>query len=367
MQPTAKIYGPYEHNGGWRCQLKINGRRTWAPMADSSQRAEQLAERFRDGLFVANPVTVEEAIEEYRGHLRTKGNKADSIDNTTTKLRRFFRPVLVSPVLRVTKARAAGLYEDLRTCPSERTGKPLATDSHRNILAESKTFLAWCVTRRWLSSNPLAEVKGVGKRRHGKPQLRIDEGRRLRDLCHRLASAGEDGPIAVLMAMFMGLRAGEVVHCTARDLDDGGRLLWIADSKTEAGKRAIEVPPELRGYLIARSQGKPHDALIFPSKYGGPHWRDWVAEQTRRLCRLARVPVVNAQSLRGFVATVAVQAGRASQDVIATMGHRDISTTLRSYAAPGSAQIAEQRRALDVLGAASAGSTAGTTRASILN
>jgi integrase len=128
-------------------------------------------------------------------------------------------------------------------------------------------------------------------------------------------------------------------------------LLWIADAKTEAGKRAIEVPHELRPYLLTRSQGKPHDALLLPAKQGGPHWRDWVAEQTRRLCRLARVPVICAHSLRGFMATVAIQAGRASQDVIATMGHRDISTTLRSYAAPGSAQIAEQRRALDVLGA----------------
>lgn len=352
MRPTAQIFGPYAHNGGWRCQLKINGRRTWAPMADSPQRAEQLAERFRDGLFVANPVTVQEAIEEYRGHLSTKGNKADSIDNTTTKLRRFFGPVLGSPVLRVTKARATALYEDLRTRPSERTGKPLAPDSHRNMLAEGKTFLAWCVTRRWLGGNPLAEVKGVGKRRHGKPQLRIDEGRALRNLCHRLAAEGQDGPIAVLMAMLMGMRAGEIVRCTARDLDDGGRLLWIADAKTEAGKRAIEVPPELKPYLQARSEHKPHDALLFPTKHGGRHWRDWVAEETRRLCRLARVPVVCAHSLRGFMATVAIQAGRASHDVVATMGHVDISTTLQSYAIPGSAQVATQRRALDVLGAA---------------
>lgn len=355
MGLKAQYYGPYPHNGGFRCLLSVNGRRSWAPMADSAQRAEQLAQRLIDGAVVANPVTVDEAIEEYRGHLRTKGNKADSIDNTTTKLRRFFRPVLGSPVLRVSKTRAAALYEDLRTRPSERTGKPLAADSHRNMLAESKTFLAWCVTRRWLGSNPLAGVVGVGRRRHGKPQLRIDEGRTLRTLCHRLAAAGEDGPIAVLMAMLMGMRAGEIVRCTARDLDDRGRLLWIADAKTEAGRRAIEVPDELRPYLLARSEGKPHDALMFEAKRGGPHWRDWVAEETRRLCRLARVPVVCAHSLRGFMATVAVQAGGASHLVVSTLGHVDISTTLQSYAIRGSAQVAQQRRALDVLGVVPSG------------
>ena len=331
--------------------MAINGRRTWAPMADTPTRAEQLAQRYVDGIHAAHPVTVGEAIKEYRGHQGLKGNKPDSIDNTTTKLRRFFAPVLRSPIVRMTRTRVAGLYEDLRTVPSSRTGKPLAADSHRNILAESKTFLAWCVERRWLGGNPLTSAKGVGRRRHGKPQLRIDEGRKLRDVCHRLAMAGEDGPIAVLMGMLMGMRAGEIVSRTVRDLDDGGRLLWIPDSKTDAGRRAIEVPDELRPYLQRRTMNKPHDALIFSAKRGGKHWRDWVAEETRRLCKLAGVPIVCAHSLRGFMATVAVQAGGASHLVVATLGHVDISTTLQSYALPGSAQVATQRRALEVLGA----------------
>lgn len=345
-----KIFGPYPHNGGWRCQIEINGQRSWAPMAATAQRAEQLAQRCTDQIQAAHPVTVGEAIEQYRGHMASKGNKPASIENTSSKLRRFFAPVLDSPIVRVTKTRAAALYEELRTLPSERTGKPLSADSHRNMLAESKTFLSWCVEKRWIGGNPLAAVKGIGKRRHGKPQLRIDEARKLRTLCHAEAAEGADGPVAVLMGLLMGMRAGEIVSRTVRDLDDGGRLLWIPDAKTEAGKRTVEIPEELQPYLLTRALGKSPDALLFPAKRRGKHWRDWVSEEARRLCELAGVPVVCAHSLRGFVATAAIQAGSAAHLVAATLGHVSPSTTLQSYALPGSAEQAQQRRALERLG-----------------
>ena len=32
--------------------------------------------------------------------------------------------------------------------------------------------------KQWLARNPLEEVEGVGKRRHGKAQLRVDEARK---------------------------------------------------------------------------------------------------------------------------------------------------------------------------------------------
>ena len=348
---STRLFGPYKHNGGWRCQLEVNGHRKWAPMGETPQRAEQRAQFVIDQIHTANPITVQDAIDHYREHLTSKGNKPDSIENTLAKMRRFFAPVTHTPIVRVTKPRAATLYDDLRTLPSERTGKPLAADSHRNMLAEAKTFLSWCVEQKWLGSNPLASVKGIGKRRHGKPQLRIDEARKLRTLCHEYAQAGESGPVAVLMGLLMGMRAGEIVNRTARDLDDDGHLLWLPDSKTEAGKRAVEVPEELQPYLRERTTGKAPDALIFQAKRNGKHWRDWVAEETRRLCRLAKVPIVCAHSLRGFAATAAIRAGGAPHMVAAALGHVSPTTTLTSYATSGSVEHAQQRQALDLLGA----------------
>lgn len=40
--------------------------------------------------------------------------------------------------------------------------KPFAVDSHRNMLAEARSLLKWCVARRWLAQNPLDGVEGKG-------------------------------------------------------------------------------------------------------------------------------------------------------------------------------------------------------------
>ena len=98
----------------------------------------------------------------------------------------------------------------------------------------------------WLARNPLDEVVGVGKRRHGKAQLRIDEARRWQAKALELADQGEAGAVAAMMSLVMGMRASEIVSRVVRDLDDDGRLLWIPETKTEAGKRTLPVPEFLQ-------------------------------------------------------------------------------------------------------------------------
>jgi hypothetical protein len=67
-----------------------------------------------------------------------------------------------------------------------------AVDSHRAILAAAKTFLRWCmVEKKWIARSPIDGVKGVGKRRHGKMQLRIDEARKWLEAAIKLADSGK--------------------------------------------------------------------------------------------------------------------------------------------------------------------------------
>jgi integrase len=63
------------------------------------------------------------------------------------------------------------------------------------------------------------------------------------------------------------LRAWEIVSRIVRDLDDDGQLLWIPETKTEAGKRTLPVPAFLQPYLRDIVEGKkPTDRLF------GEHW-----------------------------------------------------------------------------------------------
>jgi integrase len=220
----------------------------------------------------------------------------------------------------------------------------LAVDSHRNILAEVKTFLRWSMSKGYLRTNPIEGVQGTGKRRHGKPQLRIDEARKWQAKAVLLAEEGEDGAVAALATLVMGLRAGEVVSRIVRDLDDDGRLLWIPDSKTEAGKRTLQVPEFLRTYLLELARGKRSEDLLF-----GYHDRNWPRKWVAKICKAAKVPKVSAHGMRGLHGTLAVETGLSAHAVAAALGHESVTTTLRSYAKAGAGSGARQKRVLDVL------------------
>jgi hypothetical protein len=98
-----------------------------------------------------------------------------------------------------------------------------------------------------------------------------------------LAGSGDMGAVAAMTAPVMGMRANEIVSRAVRDLDDGGTLLWIRDSKTEAGRRTLRVPELLQPYLLRLAADKKPDDRLF-----GHHWRDWAAldpgSGERRVC-----------------------------------------------------------------------------------
>jgi integrase len=152
-------------------------------------------------------------------------------------------------------------------------------------LAEARTFLKWCVKMGWLATNPLDGVEGVGRRRHGKDQLRIDEARK-----------------------------------------------WIA--------RATELADQ--GQRLAA--GKRPTDLIF-----GAHDRDWPRHWVQRICTEARVPVLTAHGQRGLHATLAVEAGVPARAVADALGHESFATTAQSYAKAEGVDRAQQERTLTVL------------------
>jgi integrase len=159
-----------------------------------------------------------------------------------------------------------------------------------------------------------------------------------------LADAGDAGAVAAMMALVMGMRASEIVSRVGRDLDDDGRLLWIPDSKTEAGKRTLRIPDVLRSYLQQLTVNREPEERIF-----GAHWRDWIRKSVRRICEAAGVPMVTAHGMRGLHSTLAVEHGVSAHVVAASLGHESSATTIQSYIRPEASAGARQRRTLTVL------------------
>lgn len=321
--------------GKWRCHIYSEGARAWGPLASSPTQAERGAELAAQRA-ISEALIVSQAIDGYLEHQRQKGNRENTIATSGHALRRFFAPVLGRPLATLKPARGLELYEALRIGPDA-----LSIDSQRNYLAQAKTMLKWAVKAQLVRSNILADIEPTGRRRHGKPQPRRDEARRLLAACLDAAAAGDDGAVATLQAMMMGMRAGEIISRTVRDLDDGGRTLWVDEAngfkpKTAAGRRPLDVPPEMQELLLERCRAKLPGALLLPGVGGGLHDRGWVRKVVRRLCKRAGIPPVCAHALRGLYATLTISSGVDPRAVARSLGHEEVRTTLRSYAAPGS-------------------------------
>jgi len=132
-------------------------------------------------------------------------------------------------------------------------------------------------------------------------------------------------------------------------VDDLGR-----DAYVERGTEHVPAgPPVDVAPSRIEPRGKLPGALLLVAEGGGAHWRDWVSEQTRRLCKLTGVPVVCAHSLRGVASTAAVEAGVAVEAVASLLGHESSRMTRQSYIRPGTVEQAEREQTQRVL----AGST----------
>lgn len=339
-----RVLGPYRHGNGWRVvRIEANGsrgRRTFP----TKRKAEIYAELVRQQL-VAGDYTTDTALDAYEDHLiHVKGNKPGSVARTRWSVARFFPQPVALWALSPGKCKER--YEAISA--------ELSTDSHRNALAEVKTFLNWCVERGMLGSgmlgkNPAVDLKGTGRRSKRKAQLRIKEARRWFAVAYQEAQRGDDGALAALMALVLGMRAGEIVASRVRDLDEDeapGDTLWIPDSKTEAGRRTLEVPELLRPLLLEQAKAKRPDAFLFGVGVSGRHWRDWPRHQVARLCDAAGVPKVTAHGMRGVLATLTIERGAAGHLVAQMLGHEDERTTMDSYAQPGSADTGARARGL---------------------
>lgn len=345
-----RVYGPYEERGGWwRVVVVAEDSSRTSRFCETRREAERLVRETADALGLHEEArTVKQAIDAYELHQKfDKGNKPVSVADSVRRLHRFFGPDVDTRLSHLEPDTCDDRYAVL--CGE------LATDSHRNILAETKTFLGWCVAKKWLDANPAAETKGRGRRRHGKPKLRIDEARAWTSTA-LLKAQSESGAVAALMALLMGMRASEIVRRVVRDVDDDGQLLWIDSGKTAAARRTLTVPELLRPFLLALTKDRKPDAPLFPSRR-----REYVRGWVLRICRLAKVPAVCAHSMRGLHADLALEAGATSELAARALGHESVSTTEQSYASASSLAASRSKRALRVLSGGKCGKTAEKT------
>lgn len=331
----SRAYGPYRKRQRWRIIIRCDGRevtRYHPTEAEATAERDALNRSFeRD----ETALKIDDALAEYERHLTRLGNKQGSIDTTTSRLRdMFFRDEKVTAhlVRDLTSTKVRRLYEAM----AERR----KVDTHRNTLGQARTFFGWCVDRGYMRRNPAEKLKGIGRRKRGKPQLRIDEAQKLMAACKADASPGAAG---TMVALLLGMRASEIVGIVVRDLDAEATLLWIDDAKTAAGRRTLQVPPVLASRLVRlTAKKKPRDQIF-------PRDRHWLARECKRICRVANVPEVTPHGLRGTHASIIAEQGVTGHVAAQALGHSSYAVTEAHYVDPGATQRGQQAQVLQLL------------------
>lgn len=329
-----RIYGPYSARNGYRLVI-VEGSARKSIVAPTKEAAEKLRTDIEDALRQRSDRPLAEALQGYQDYLqRVRG--AVTASHITRAIERFLGERI--GLCSITPARAAALYEAETRRVIESKGRVVAAASHRTLLGQCKRFYSWAIEQGYIAHNPFADVKPVGKPKVGKTQLRIDEARRFVLLALEKANQGDIAATAALIALMLGMRASEVLCRVVRDLDDGGRVLWINRGKTDNARRRLEVPEVLRPFLAFMAIGRQPEELLFgesPVRLGMPLSDAWLWRHVQRLCKEAGVPTVSTHSLRGLHSTLALEAGATSTAVAAALGHGSFQITAKHYADPG--------------------------------
>jgi integrase len=344
---SLNIWGPYrDEPNKYRLKISQNGE-TRSICFRTYEEADLAKSRLRDDIASQHVYSIGEAISQFCAHLtETRGIKAESVAWTAAQLEWLPTDSALSSI---NQERAEKLYRELTTTPNPRTGKMLATATHHGRLGLARRLYEFAIKHDMCRTNPFAAVTPIGRKRVGKPQLRIDEARRFETKAIELAQAGDGAALGALLMLHLGLRQGEVAARVARDVDDEGRVLWVPSGKTKNARRRLKVPEVLRPLLMKQIQSTPPGGLLFYKGEKVPP-TNYFWSQVRRLCQLADVPAVCPHSLRGLHATLALEGGATSDAVARALGHGSFAMTARHYASESSVDNAKASKVSDLLG-----------------
>lgn len=331
---SVQVYGPYPPCKGrtrWRVQVYCAATKrkvslTFATQAD----AEQMIPSFLQTVREQSPLPLHEAIGQYIDYKAACGLQPVSLSSLRDRLLRFLPN---EPILVFTPARAEELYVNF-TQSHGRFGQ-LKAATHHAALRNAKEMWRWFTKRGLAKSNVFDAVEPIGRVNVGKPQLRETDARRLDQLLFEQARNGNEGALALLVQVYLGLRSSEVMRLLVGAVERCGEKVSIIRGKSRNAKRSLELFPDVAKLLWAHCDGRPDTERVFAANLPKAPKASWMYSRLRKHCKDAGLPLVCPHSLRGLHSSLALTSGATTHAVAAQLGHASFSTTARHYADPG--------------------------------
>ncbi len=246
-------------------------------------------------------------------------------------------------------------YASLQVEGIRQDGRP-GKLSERTILHHHRlinTILNAAVQWQLIPSNPANRVKPPKVKKRAMPcydeeQIRLMfEALKKEDLKHQ---------VLVNIALFTGLRRGEIMGLEWKDVDFGagtlqvrqasqylpGQGVFTKEPKTESSVRLLSLPPFLMEMLKQYRKEQAEHRLkvgdlwqgsdrLFTTWDGRPGHAEWPSQWFSKFIRRHNLPHLNFHGLRHTAATMLINQGLQAKNISGRLGHSNINTTMDLY------------------------------------
>ncbi len=363
-----------------------NQQRTWSAGYATRREAERaLAELLVKGRASSrSKKCVREIVDAYITHVKGLGRAATTIQRYQG-LARNFETVANEQVERLDEGRIGALYDHLRAEPLSET---TIFHVHSLLAAACK----WARARKLISLNPFAEHDIEAPRRARSQATALSTQDAMRFLQHIDITQYKN---ALLLALFTGMRRGEVLGLKQDCIDLHRRVALVRESRfgvivdhhyTSAQKapksgQIREVPLSNEAIAALRAEEDRRESMrraagdqwtesgfLFVDSHGRPLAPPVLSGAFARVAKKANLPArYSLHSLRHTAATWMLASGMDLTTVQAVLGHSEGHTTLKTYshvvagrAAKAVSTIGQQLRRAGWIGGVSS-TTASTT------
>jgi site-specific recombinase XerD len=267
-------------------------------------------------------------IDRYLRHHRAEGSSPKTLDWHLLSLTQFVAHLheVVHPV--TVEALCA---DDLRGYIDALRGRGLAPSSVATKVRSIKAWGRWLVAEEYLDRDPFARVKQPHVDDAAKETLAPHEVERLLATCDRTTHGGARDFALMLLLFSTGLRASELLHLTADDLDWDKGLILVRRGK--GGKFRViplgrTVERALHRYIDhARRQPRSGVGRIFLTDEGTPLSLKGMQTSLHRRGKKAAVHA-NPHKWRHSAAIQYLRSGGKVEALKAMLGHTTLDMTL---------------------------------------
>ena len=337
-------------SGRWRARLTVDGReltRYAASQGEAWKVLEDLRRRAADGLSMrADRTTLAAYLTTWLDDVAAVRVRASTLGAYRINVRMHIAPAIGHVLL--SKLSPGHVQHMISTLADS----GMQASSIRQVHSTLRTALSHAARAGSITRN-VASLAVLPSVEH-KPKQALDPERAAAILA---ALKGDRLEALVILAMFSGLRTGELTGLPWRDVDlEAGRLTvsqalsWIgrrpvlAAPKTVRSRRSLPLAAAAVQALRAhrdrqqfeeRAAGaawQNADGLVFVADDGGPLGKHVARLTLARCLAAAGLPRMTFHELRHGYATLAIQSGAGLREVMEGLGHASIGTTANIYA-----------------------------------